>query len=274
MFKVACLCLLAAGAAFGDLGEIVLSYAAPAAAPISLAYGTNETQLWVYCNEPPFNIYRVNADTGSLLGSTVSPRYRYTRGLAYVAGGYLFIGDYSTDVIYRVRSDNITSIVSSFSAGHNMYGGLSLKGTGDGGTGGNSLWSTKFVQFGPMSGNAGGAPADDWDFTVYLHNRTTGSIVRSFMPPGGAYDVAWDWRNGILWSANSALRAYTEAGSLLCSFRYKRGHSDRYLVGLCYDGEYLWAGSTYPVAEILKIHCPEGIGVEPSSVGKVKALFR
>ncbi|MGD8718479.1 MAG: hypothetical protein PVH29_06600, partial [Candidatus Zixiibacteriota bacterium] len=73
MFKITCACLLAAAAAYGDFGVVVKSYAAPAGYPIALAHGGSSGDLWVYCNSSPYNIYRLDAETGSVYGSVMSP---------------------------------------------------------------------------------------------------------------------------------------------------------------------------------------------------------
>jgi hypothetical protein len=276
MFKITCLCFLAAAAAYGDFGDVVTSYDAPANSPIALAHGPNVSDMWVFCCSPPYSIYRINSWTGNVHETIASPWQEYTRGLAYATGGYMYVSDYSTDNIFLVHRSNFASIISSFPAGHDMYGGIALKTTGDGGVGGNSLWAATVPPVDGIGRSVGvtGNAAPPWPWTVYHHNRTNGSIISSFLPLIAVEGLAWDWRNEILWGAGGPLVAYTEAGSLMGSYWFYRGHAKRYFIGLCYDGEYLWASCYSPNYEILQIHCPEGIGVEPSSMGKIKAVYR
>ncbi|MGD8719668.1 MAG: hypothetical protein PVH29_12715, partial [Candidatus Zixiibacteriota bacterium] len=200
----------------------------------------------------------------------------YTKGLAYGDGKYLYVGDYSGDYVYRVRYPNLGNVISSFPTTHDMHGGLSLRNTGDGGTGATQMWAS----YVPPIADIMGGPATGRDAPVeipyiYLHNLFTGSIISSFLPMGVApYDVAWDWRNNVLWGAGGPLIGHTTTGSMIGSFWYMRGYSKRHLVGICYEGEYLWAGCTRPVAEILKIHCPGDMNVSPASMGKIKAMYR
>jgi hypothetical protein len=268
--------LLAGASAWGTFGQVVATYASPAAAPIALARGGTGNYLWVFCNSAPYNIYRVNADTGSVYATAPSPWGVGTRGLSYAAGGYLYAGDYNTDYVYRVHYSNLGSVISSFPTGHDMYGGLSLKVTGDGGAGATAMWASYWPPITNIPGAGPGArSSDQQEPQVYLHNLTTGSIISSFLPLVVCpYDVAWDWRNQILWGAGGPMTGHTPTGSCIGTYWYMIGYSKRFLAGICYDGEYLWAGATWPRDEILKIHCPEGIGVAPASLGKVKALFR
>lgn len=271
--------IVTANCAWGDFRQVVASFPPPARYPLALARGADDAHMWVFCNDPPYNIYRINAETGSVYESVASPWGTDTRGLAYAAGGYLYVGDFYADHIYLVHYSNIRSVISSFPAGHYNVAGLALKAMGDGGVGGNSLWSTTVPPLWSDNriGGARGKPArqhDAWLCGVYLHNRTTGSIISSFPPDLGVVDVAWDWRNDILWGGGAALAGYKPTGSYVGSFWFYRGHSKCHLRGMCYFNQYLWAGATWPEPLILKIHCPLGIGVEPASLGKVKALFR
>lgn len=271
--------VLVAPCAWGDFRQVVTSFPSPADYPIALARGANDAHMWVFCNSPPYNIYRINAETGSVYESVASPWGTGTRGLTYAAGGYLYVADYHAGQIYVVHYRNLRSVISSFPAGYPYVMGLALKATGDGGVGGDALWAAMVPPLADNRKGVGGRsyrarPRSDWPWAVYLHKRTTGSIISSFWPKLGVNDVAWDWRNDILWGGGAALAGYKPTGSYVGSFWFYRGFSKRYLVGMCYFNQYLWASATWPVAEILKIHCPLGIAVEPASLGKVKAIYR
>lgn len=111
--------------------------------------------------------------------------------------------------------------------------------------------------------------------TIYVMKMSR-SITSSFNVPSVCmmYDIAYDWRNGLLWGAVNAsggsvpFWGVNTSGSLVASFNVNMSNS----YGLTYAGEYLWAGTT--AGRIYRIHCPNNLNVEPSSVGKVKALFR
>lgn len=250
--------LLVSATAFGALGDVITSFAAPTSYPIALARAPNADYTWVYCNNSPYNVYQFQATTGSVITS-----YNFfgssTRGLSYQYGGYLFIGNSSTDYIYRTNANSIGSIYSSYAANMDMYGGLAVKGTGDGGSGATEIYS-----------------CDNSPSTVYLHNITTGSITGSWNPSAAIYDIAWDWRNNLVWGgytsgSNSIIYGYNTAGSLAATFTLPASAA----LGMAYYGQYLWIGTTTGTHRIWQVHCPTipGVGIAPTSLGKVKALY-
>ena len=257
---------LSAAFAFGALGDIVASFPAPANYPIALAVPNNYTNyLWVYCNNSPYRVYRVSGTTGSIF-SFFYPLYGdKTRGLTYSYGGggglpagsYLWMGNYQNDNIYRCRyTDGLPYAV--IPAYHDMYGGLAVRATGDGGRTPALMLSS-----------------DDNPATVYRQSLTSGSIYNAFYPSAGLYDLAWDWRNGIVWTGcfSNKVYGYTESGSLVTSFELPVS----YPIGFAYTTNYLWVSTTSGSQRIWQIHCPEftdNTNVVPASVGKIKATFR
>jgi hypothetical protein len=253
---------LAAGAAFATTGDIVASFPAPQNYPIALAVSAGSPQyLWVYCNTGPYRIWQLNAATGAVISSYASPWTSRTRGLSYSYGGggglpqgeYLWVGDFSTDYIYRCNPSN-GSVYASFPANHDMHGGLAVMATGDGGYAPTYLWSTD------------NSPAYTW-----RQSLTSGSIYGSFATPG-CYDIAWDWRWDYVWHREgTAIYGRRTSGSIMCSFAFPYGPA----LGFAYSSHYLWLGSTTDYHRIYKVHCPGWVPpVRPSSVGRVKAIFR
>lgn len=253
--------LVLAGAAFGTLGSVVASWPAPADYPIALARPGNPTYLWVYCNTGPYNIWRTNANTGSVYSSYVSPRGHETKGLTYRWGGYLYVGDYATDSCYVCDYAN-GSVHYSFELGHNLSGGLALE-CGRGGINPQALYSS-----------------DIGSRYVYRQDYDNGSIYSSFLTqPCAVWDLAWDYNNNLVWGGGLVyfddpyVYGYTTSGSLAASFPSPA----LYPIGMCYYGEYLWIGTTTGSHRIWKVHCPGGLdrgtNVTPTSAGKIKALF-
>lgn len=261
---------LSACFAWGALGDIVASFPAPATYPIALAVPANYVEyLWVYCNENPFRIYRVSGNTGSIYSSYVSPFGLSTHGLTYSwkgggglpQGSYLWIGNRSNNYIYRCNYVN-GSIYASFPANHDVGGGLAAMATGDGGSAPTYMLSNAQNPWNPRP--------------IYRQNLLTGLIYDSFVPPYRAYDLAWDWRNEIIWTGNigNIVYGYNTAGSLVSYFRIPK----RYPLGFAYTSNYLWVSTTAGSHWIWKIHCPKFVdnktNIKPASIGKIKATFR
>jgi len=260
--------LCAAAAAFGALGDVLNSFPAPATYPIALGIAGDYTNfLWVYCNASPFRIYQISGITGSLLSSYVSPQGSATRGLTYSyngggglpSGSYLWMGNYGTDYIYRCNSGN-GSVYASIPANHDMILGIAVTATGDGGSAPTYMLSS-----------------DDYAAYMYRQALTTGSIYSSWTVAADVCDIAWDWRNAVVWTGrgDNYVYGYRTTGSLAASFRIPND----YPVGFCYTTNYLWVSCTIgirPADYIYRIHCPlvPNLSVEPASVGRIKSLFK
>jgi hypothetical protein len=249
--------------AFGYLGQVVNSFPAPEHYPIALAIANNWDYLWVFCNTGRYRIYRIHHTSGSINQSYTSPQGQYTRGLTYSTGGgvglpdgqYLWMGNYSNDYVYRCRySDGYP--YTFFPARHDMSGGLAAMAIADGGRRPNYMASSSFSPH-----------------RIYQQSLTNGSIYRSFVPAAVCYDLAWDWRNMLIWTGWTGNRVYgyRSTGSLVASFTAPVYNP----LGFCYNGQYLWV-STTSNHYIYRIHCPYPLnsGIEPASMGRVKASFR
>lgn len=261
----AVLCL-AAGAALARMGDVVASFAAPANNPIALAAGGNTPPyyIYVYCHTSPYRIYKLDWRNGSVYSSFNSPQGSYTRGLTYScdgggglpAGNYLWMGNYSTDRIYRCNPEN-GSIYASVPANHDMSGGLAVTAIRVGGS------SPTYMLSGDTSPRY-----------VFRQSLTSGSVYSSFAPSQPLYDLAWEWPNRLLWGGNTGngVYAYTTTGSFIESFTMPVNN----VIGLTYCPQYLYIGTTTGSHRIWVIHCPDNRwqAVHPSSLGRVKALFR
>lgn len=244
---------LAAGTAFAALGSVISSFRAPANFPLALARPNNVSYTWVFCQTSPYNIYRINGDTGSVYSSYVSIAGSYTRGLSYDYAS-LWVGNSSNDWIYATDYNN-GSIRRSFRANHDVSG-LAVECI-KGGQNPVAIWaSTGYSPYG-----------------VWRHHLTTGSIYRSFNPGRPACDLAWDYKNKLIWAgsySNHYVYGYTTTGSIQASFRSPAN----YPWGLVYFENVLWVAVTTPVHYIYKIDCPVNVNVAPTSMGKIKATFK
>jgi hypothetical protein len=261
---VVALLAVAAGAAFARIGDIVASFPAPANNPIALAARgmTSPYYIYVYCHTSPYRIYKLDAINGSVYSSFISPQGPYTRGLTYSYGGggglpagnYLWMGNYSTDRIYRCNPEN-GSVYASFPANHDMSGGLAV-----------------------MARDAGYQPtfmlsSDTSPRYVFRQSLTSGSVYSSFAPSQPLYDLAWEGPNLLMWGGNTGngVYAYSTTGRFIESFTIPVNNA----IGLTYRRIYLYVGTTTGSHRIWVIHCPTfRSAVHPASVGRVKALFR
>lgn len=259
------LVLSAAPAAFAALGDVVASWPSPERIPLGLACGPKTSQMWVYCNEWPCYIYHVHADTGSVYGSFLHyDGQNNVRGLSFSYGGpapysgdYLWVGDVDNRCVYM--SDPTTgrtylSYPLSFAPN-----GLAVEATGDGGLAPKAMFAEEAVL----------------RCHIYRLQLTTGSVMSSFLfDTPYARDLAYDWRNGLVWTTwdkeGPVVGCDPASGSIKASFPSPPGKPGAFT----YRGEYLWIGTFGDSDNIYKVHCPGGIGVAPASLGRVKALFR
>lgn len=250
---------VAAVSAFGYLGQVVQSFAAPAGGPDALAI--SGTRLYVLCGTPR-HIYRVNPSSGSVISSYPSPFGFPTRGLGYEYGGYLWIGTYSIGNSRVVRCHEGTgSIYSSFRVTqHEMFGGVACEGN-------------------PRKpGTLRAIISNSFDPELVTRHTTAGSLLSSFryLDTLTFFDPGWDYGNVLIWwgdrtGYNPHVYGFTKSGSLVASFPAPAGepHGCTYLDG------YLWISTEGRPDYIWKVHCPKAFeAVAPTSVGKVKALFR
>jgi hypothetical protein len=236
-------------AARAVLGEVVNSFPAPDEKPRALA--RSPEYLFVYCYTWGDNIWRLNPATGSVVSSFQSPLGVFTTGLSYSWGGNLWIGNWYNNYVYRCAESN-GSIYGSWYAGHKPQG-LAVEATGDGGFNPRAIFSSNT------------SPRRVW-----RHALTSGSIYSSFNPSEPIVDIAWDWRNKVVWGGySSTIYGYRTTGAKVCSFPSPAAQP----YGFTYYGQYL-SVSTYENNYIWEIHCPPFDAVAPSSIGKIKTLYK
>ncbi len=243
--------LVGATYAFGTLGSIVSSFRAPASQPRGLARANGV--LFVLDYNSPNRVYRLNPTNGSVTGSWLAPYSTGNRGLAYIFGGYVYVGCWSNDRIYRCNSGN-GSVYASWAVGHDPQG-LAPVQTGDGGEGATSLYCSD------------SSPSYFW-----RHHYTTGSVISSFAAPHSSFqDITYDHRNRLIWRYNSnVVYGITTTGSVKASFSWP-GHGS--YAGMAYHSQYLYISATTQ-QYIYRVHCPNNVGVTPTSMGKIKAVFK
>jgi DNA-binding beta-propeller fold protein YncE len=113
----------------------------------------------------------------------------------------------------------------------------------------------------------------NWNYVYAL--TTTGSVISSFQAPHGRsyLNKDIDWGGGYLWLAQSGsidgvIYQMTTAGSVV----YSLLTVEHQPTGVAWDGKNVWfADGRTDWVYLMKW---SGIGVEPASIGKVKALFR
>lgn len=218
-----------------DFGEVVSSFPKPAG-PLGRGLAWDGAYLW-FCGEPS-DLFLCTDTTGSVVGSfRLGVTYTYIEALTS-DGEYLW---YSWHMLgrpyYYHRVTKTGSAVFSFMASWpNDRGGLA--------------WEP-------------GQPGHLWGGSAKY--TTTGSVVSTFTPQIGLGELAWYGHK--LWTAVSNY-AYnvTTKGSVVASFKLPNEGGG----GVTFDGSYLWIvrdGWVYQF-DI------DVVGVEPASMGKVKALYR
>ncbi|HUU56794.1 MAG TPA: hypothetical protein VMW93_05580 [bacterium] len=245
---VAAVLIISAAPASAKLGDVVASFAAPAPKPTTLTWA--EGNLYCFCETSPFNIWKIKPATGSVLGS-----FRFARaagdtaGLAY-DGRYFWVGNRAEDVIYSFAWGG--SVVSSFKASWNVGRGLGCSNF--------HIWGTE----------EGG----EWNFRLYQMRRD-GQVLRSYSLYYEMFDPVWDGR--YIWvpdyddiiESYRVIRIDPVNGSVVTTFQAP-GDQAR---GMAYDGTYLWLSTMADNGWLWKIDTGD-VGVEPASLGRVKALFR
>jgi hypothetical protein len=243
---------LVAATAQAYLGQVLGSYRSPAGSNtrgLARAVGI----LYVMNGNNRAALYRVKPFTGSIFSWYLLPWTGQNSGLAFSTPSYLWIGRLDNDRVYRV-DETSGAVYSSWAAGHDPYG-LAPWCTGDGGTGTSYLFST-----------------DDAPSRLYIHRLSNGSVVNSTsLVNSSRCDCAYDWRNNLIWRARAgSIYGVAPSGAVAASFRSPAGDPR----GLAYYNRYLWVACNAN-GFIYRLHCPRGFSaVAPSSLGKVRAIFR
>jgi len=234
--------VLCAATALGMTASIVSSFVGPHGAnwPKGLDYAGG--YLYHASNYSTNRLY-VTTTTGSITSTITCPTG--TMGVE-VDGSDLWTCSYSPAYIYKMTMAG--SIVSSFAGPAAGYG-LAV--------GGGYLWYSSATS----------------DMIYKL--TSAGSVVTSFSHPGSfAGDL--DYANGYLYIADwpgttGAIYQTTTTGSLVDSLSPTPGSTRP--AGCCWDGTYLWYddySSPYRCTQVKLVYT----GVEPTSMGRIKALYK
>jgi len=247
MRKVTLIVIIAgAAAAYGEWGEVVASFPAPGSQPGGLAF--DGTYLWYadYTSSSS-TIYKLTT-SGGYEGQWVKS-WPYVMGLAW-DGTYLWADTLTTRYVYRVNTSGM-SVVSSF------YGpSAHMMGMG---CDGDYLY------------------INDWQDRRVAKVTYSGSMrqlipVSAPSPAGVAIqgDYLWTTTRDYFTPTNAlCVKAYKSDGSAIASFQCP----DSQAPDLAIQGDYLWV-SGFTNKYIYKVDVTPPSAVAPSSLGKVKALFR
>jgi hypothetical protein len=242
--------LVAVSVAYGTLGSVVRSFSIPG----GNSGGSGRSNGYLYSTDySPGTIYRMNPTSGSVVTSYAAAGGSNTRGLAYQWGGYLWQNKAYTSpyVIYRTNEAN-GSRYNSYALPTSVTHGSAVLATGDGGEGVSRILVSSYAA----------------TSTVY-YMTTTGSIARSHSCNTYLYEIAYDWRNRLIWGGmnDGYVYGFTTNGSRVTSFQKPSGN----VYSITYHGQYLWVAGTSGL--FYQIHCPGNVNVQPTSLGKIKAIY-
>jgi hypothetical protein len=238
--------VLAVSSAFA-FGSLVRSFRCPSGStyPNGTAYFSNA----VYINTNTPDMCWQTTTTGSLVRSYSSG----TTGTMGTAVGsisgtlYRWVVSYNPRVIRRLSATS-GSFVNSFAVPGTYPYGVAFR-------------SSSYIYY-TESGTLR---------RLYMMHPTTGSIYNSYSLSFDPNDLAYD-PSGYLWIIDSTrlVRKCTLTGSSVASFSVA---SYGYAAGCGFGGGYVWVGINAPLHSILQF-TTSGSAVTPTSVGKVKTLFR
>jgi len=226
----------------------------------SPAYGVEYDGYGLWTTQSVGYILQRHYPSGSIVSSFRLEELRLPPGMAY-DGTYLYTSEsWLAKYIYKIDLAG-RAIAGSFPFpnGTTFCGGLAYDG--------NNLYFAAL-----------------WRPWLWLMT-TEGSILRTFdmgidMPSGLAYD-ARTWGGPFIWCCDEPkervtyIYKMTTNGSVLESAKWPIPNS--HLVGLGFDGNYLWCVETPEIwneNHIYRVYYFSDIGVSPASVGRIKALYR
>ncbi len=250
MRKIAVMTLAAWGAAaFGGWGQVITSFPAPGSNAGGLTWDGG--YLW-YADygsgsSAPSTIYKMTT-TGSYAGQWVVP-WPYAMGLAW-DGAYIWCDSLTVRYVYKLNPANCSVLGSFYGPSAHMMG---------------------------MESDGSSLYINDWSDVRVAKVSFTGSLqqlipVSGPSPSGVALQGQYLWyttRN--YWYPDQALciKAVLTSGSTVNSFQ----SPDSQATDLAFDGTYLWV-SGYTNKYIYKVDVTDNTAITPTSLGKVKALFR
>ncbi len=240
------LTILAAAAAYGEWGEVVASFPAPGSQAGGITF--DGTYLWFGDYARDYStIYKLST-TGSFLGQW-RVNWGYAMGLAW-DGTYLWCDALTARYVYKMNRANCSVISSFYGPSAHMMGM---------GCDGDYLYT------------------NDWQDRRVAKVTFAGSLRQLIpvLPPSPAGvaiqgDYLWTTTRDYFTPTNAlCVKAYKSNGSAIASFQCPDSQSP----DLAIQGDYLWV-SGFTNKYIYKVDVTPPSAVAPSSLGKVKALFR
>jgi hypothetical protein len=248
---------LLANNAFAALGDVMasfeLTFADPAGAAVSNEYV-------YYISRSVDKVVILDRANGSVVNTWICPFPFGNRGLAYSWGGNLWLGSAGNDLVYQCDSQS-GWVINYWTPPHHALG-LAPYCMEDGG-----MQTIHIISYNPDPN------------TLLYHDEGTGSVaISTSLADADNCDMAYDWRNNLIWKQNSGrdqiYGMHYLTGSLITSF--PSPCAEGFATGLAYT-DY----SLYIVCAdcwMYQVECPEGIdsgdtAVTPASMGKVKAMF-
>ncbi len=262
---------LAASAAFGAMGSLVASFPnAGGNAHYGLAADLDYLYSFYYDPSQGYPVNVVKRANGSFVRSIELPLPPLDklnlRGMGYVGDGslgqgYLYLNNYKDRYVAKVRitTGKLTG-KWGWVGGENRYG---------------LCVDNKKTQINTVRGFYQNSLDGLW-----WHSDKNGSLISSWQAPteNYAYDLAWDYRNDFIWYANSSTNwvfGMTTGGSILVSWPLEAGVLYPYGIAYYADRLYVSTSGGNPDEYIWVYDCPlSEIGIEPASLGRVKALFK
>ncbi|MEE8639088.1 MAG: hypothetical protein V3T41_01630 [bacterium] len=260
--------MLLAGTASAKLGDLVASFPNQPRSPLVSHYGlaadANYLYSFMYYSSWRYPIIRMRRTTGAFVSSYPMPGAtstypQYNRSISYGGDGRIYANNYSRRYVARFTASNGAGL-STWNWPTTMPARYSLAVDHKGTSGGTNIYQTYYTG-------------------VWYKSSLTGSLKDSWRRPNTnyAFDMAWDYGNNMIWYCNYSteyIYGCNTRGSILKSWGVPVSVWDPY--GIAYWGNYLYVSTIYgtPDEHIWVYHCPANVGVEPASVGKVKALFQ
>ncbi len=261
---------LAASAAFAAMGSLVASFPnAGANAHYGLAADLEYLYSFHYDVLRGYPVNVMKRPDGSFVRSLEIPlpplEKPYIRGMGYegdgsLGQGYLYVNNYKDRYAARFRITTGKLAGSwGWAGGENRYGLCA---------------NNKKTQINTLRGFY-----QSYLDGVWWHSDKRGSLISSWRAPTAnyAYDLAWDYRNNFIWYANSSTNwvfGMTTSGSIMESWPLEAGVL--YPYGIAYYASRLYVSTSggSPDEYIWVYDCPlSDVGIEPASLGRVKALF-
>lgn len=261
---VALLCASAPPNAWAARDKIINSFPSPTTAPVGLTYGGGVLYLGDFLSK---TIYRMDPDNGSVLGSYVpspKPAGTFMYGLAY-SSGYLWAATGAPTRLFRITPATGSVVASYAGIGIQNGNGIAAEGAYVY-VANNSSSSVYIYKFHPGSGSV----VSSWagakypgGLTAITHVPTSKEVLLNLGNVDGwvyIFDLNGTRHEGEQFKIDAPCPESYFTGDLARRDKTHIFFASGYLKKI-YEHEIDWGGQ-------------EEFAVEPTSFGKVKALFR